>query len=230
MNDKIVCIYIITNNITKERYIGQTRNYHRRVWQHKSAAKNGSKLKISQAIAKYGNDNFTFSILEECSIEQLNEKERYYIDKFKPEYNICAGGLGPNGLHLSDEEKERSRRAAKKQWEELSPEQKQHVIDKQLTGPAKGHKVSAETREKLRKANLGKKQTAATLNKRIPKLRQALKGNHNANKKVTCFETGQTFESIKQAAEFVGINPSNITSVLKGRQRTAGGYKWIYQM
>ena len=230
MNNKTVCIYMITNIITKERYIGQTRNYQRRVWQHKSAAKNGSKLKISQAIAVYGMDNFTFSILEECSIEQLNEKERYYIDKFKPEYNVCAGGLGPNGLHLSDKEKERSRHAAKKQWEELSLEQKQHVVDNQLIGPAKGHKVSAETREKLRKANLGKKQTMATLNKRIPKIRQALKGNHNGNKKVTCVETGQTFESIKQAAEFIGVNPSNITCVLKGKQRTAGGYRWIYQM
>lgn len=230
MDDKISCIYMITNNITKERYIGQTRNYQRRIWQHKSAAKTGSRLKISRAIAIYGFDNFTFCILEKCKIQDLNDKERYYIKSLQPEYNICAGGIGPNGLHLNEQEKERSRQAAKKQWEDLTPEQKQYVIKNQLVGPAKGHKVSAETREKLRQANLGKKQSKETIQKRSVKIQQSMKGNKNGNKKVKCVETCYVFDSIKKAAEYVGISPGGITSVLKGRQRSAGGYKWIYQL
>mgnify|MGYP004478077513 CR=1 FL=1 len=226
----MICIYMITNAITGERYIGQTRDYQRRVWQHKSAAKKGSHLKISKAIAKYGIDNFKFDVLEECSLEELNDKERYYISELKPEYNVCAGGIGPNGLHLTDEEKERSRQAAKKQWANMTEEQKQRVIEKQLTGPRKGHEVSTETREKLRKANLGKKQSEVTVRKRSLKNRDALKGNKNGNKKIRCVETGEVFESVKQAAEHIGINPSGITSVLKGRQRKAGGYKWVYQL
>ena len=79
----MICIYMITNTITNERYIGQTRDYQRRLWQHKSAAKNGSYLKISKAIAKYGIDNFKFDVLEECSLEELNTKERYYISGAK---------------------------------------------------------------------------------------------------------------------------------------------------
>lgn len=230
MNNAISCIYIIRNNITGERYIGQTTNYRRRVWQHRSAARKNHRLKISQAIAKYGLDNFEFSILEGCEPGQLNEKERHYIKLLKPEYNVCAGGLGPNGLHLNEQGKERSRKAAKKQWESLTPEQKQHIIDTQLIGPAKGHKVSAETREKLRKANLGKKQTAETIQKRAAKMRQALKGNKHGNKKVQCVETGETFESVKKAAEHVAISPTGISRVLRGRQKMAGGYKWVYQV
>lgn len=226
----MICIYMITNIITNERYIGQTRDYQRRVWQHKSAAKKGSHLKISKAIAKYGIEHFKFDVLEECSLEALNAKERYYISELKPEYNVCAGGIGPNGLHLTDEEKERSRQAAKKQWANMTEEQKQRVIEKQLTGPRKGHEVSTETREKLRKANLGKKQSEVTVRKRSLKNREALKGNKNGNKKVRCVERGEVFESVKQAAEYIGINPGGITSVLKGRQRKAGGYKWVYQL
>lgn len=226
----MICIYMITNTITNERYIGQTRDYQRRLWQHKSAAKNGSYLKISKAIAKYGIDNFKFDVLEECSLEELNTKERYYISELKPEYNVCAGGIGPNGLHLTDEEKERSRQAAKKQWADITEEQKRHVIEKQLIGPRKGHEVSAETREKLRKANLGKTMTESAKQKIRLKNRLSMKGNKHGNKKVRCVETGEVFESVKQAAEYVGIDPSGITSVLKGRQRKAGGYKWLYQL
>ena len=226
----MICIYMITNIITNERYIGQTRDYQRRVWQHKSAAKKGSHLKISKAIAKYGIEHFKFDVLEECSLEALNAKERYYISELKPEYNVCAGGTGPNGLHLTDEEKERSRQAAKKQWADLTEEQKRHVIEKQLTGPPKGHKVSAETREKLRKANIGKHLTESAKQKIAFQNSLSMKGNKNGNKKVRCVETGEIFESIKQAAEYVGITPGGITSVLKGRQRKAGGYKWVYQL
>lgn len=31
-------------------------------------------------------------VLEFCTIEELNSKEIYYINKMKPKYNICSGG------------------------------------------------------------------------------------------------------------------------------------------
>jgi len=39
--------------------------------------------------------NFTFELIEECSKEQLNEREKYYINFFSTEklgYNQKAGG------------------------------------------------------------------------------------------------------------------------------------------
>lgn len=47
-------------------------------------------------------------------------------------------------------------------------------------------------------------------------------------KKVKCIETGQIFESIKAAAIFVNIDPSNISKCARGIQKTCGGYHWEY--
>ena len=38
----------------------------------------------------------------------------------------------------------------------------------------------------------------------------------------------QTFPSVKQAAQMVGLHPTSIIDTLKGRQHTSGGFKWKY--
>lgn len=39
----------------------------------------------------------------------------------------------------------------------------------------------------------------------------------------------QRFESVKAAAESIGINPANISGVLTGRRLKTGGFRWQYQ-
>jgi group I intron endonuclease len=78
-------IYKITNIKTKECYIGQAVNIKDRWVEH---AKCGLGIdtpagnKLYKAIQNYGLWNFSFEILEECTKEQLNEKEKYYIDLY----------------------------------------------------------------------------------------------------------------------------------------------------
>jgi hypothetical protein len=38
----------------------------------------------------------------------------------------------------------------------------------------------------------------------------------------------QKFDSIKAAAESVGVDGSTLIGALKGWQKTSGGYKWKY--
>jgi len=38
----------------------------------------------------------------------------------------------------------------------------------------------------------------------------------------------QTFDSIKEAAQKVGVNSTTIVGALTGKQKTAGGYRWKY--
>jgi hypothetical protein len=38
----------------------------------------------------------------------------------------------------------------------------------------------------------------------------------------------QEFESVKAAAESINVTPSSVTICLKGRSKTAGGFKWKY--
>ena len=86
----MIGIYKITNLINNKSYIGQSNNIQRR-W-HEHISENTNSL-IHLAILKYGIENFSFTIIEECLLEQLNEKEIYYIK----EYNT----LSPNGYNIS---------------------------------------------------------------------------------------------------------------------------------
>lgn len=41
---------------------------------------------------EFGLDEFTFEILEECTVEELTAREDFYLDTLKPEYNIKTAG------------------------------------------------------------------------------------------------------------------------------------------
>ena len=91
-------IYIIKNTINNKVYIGQTKvSLKLRFQNHLSAARNGKDYVIGKAIRKYGEENFYIELLEECTIEELNEREKYWISYFnatnnKFGYNISIGG------------------------------------------------------------------------------------------------------------------------------------------
>ena len=48
-------------------------------------------------------------------------------------------------------------------------------------------------------------------------------------KKIICIDTGQEFDRIREAARVYGICHNNIVECLKGKRKTAGGYKWKYK-
>ena len=92
-------IYKITNLINNKVYIGQTRqHYQSRFIQHKSHARTGqSSHKLARAFRKYGDENFIVEPIEECLIEKLDEREKYWIAFYKSTqdqfgYNISDGG------------------------------------------------------------------------------------------------------------------------------------------
>ena len=56
---------------------------------------------------------------------------------------------------------------------------------------------------------------------------ETIRGGKNPRaRKVRCIETGQVFDSIKEAQEWLG--KGNIRACCKGRSKTAGGYHWEY--
>lgn len=230
----MIGIYKITNLINNHCYVGLSNNIERR-WKEHITPKNinNKKTNIAKAFRKYGIANFKFEVLEECSIEQLNVKEQYYIQILKPIYNMNKGGKGNLGHKLSNEFKDYLRKVAKQQWENKTEEEKKKQIKNNLTGPKVGHMVSEDTRDKLRKANLGKKQSLDTIMKRSRSNKGKLKGNTNGNKKVAMLDIEtlriiKTFESVKAAAKYVGARPEMISVVLKGKRNKTKGYKWKY--
>lgn len=94
-------IYKITNKINNKVYIGQSIHIERRFKEHMQSAAHSPKSVIHTAINKYGIENFTFEIVELCLIEELDEKEVLYINKYNSAvpngYNVQLGG---NDNHL----------------------------------------------------------------------------------------------------------------------------------
>lgn len=89
-------IYKIENLLNKDFYIGQTiQTLEHRFNQHKSFAKHNGQTILANAIRKYGKENFSISVVEECEQSELNERETFYIQTLKPKYNIKQEAEGP---------------------------------------------------------------------------------------------------------------------------------------
>lgn len=91
-------IYLITNKLNGMKYVGQTsRDIDTRFAEHCSETRGHSKL--HNAIQKYGWTNFKVEELEEVPLDQLDEKEQYWIkklDTYNNGYNLTLGGSNVN--------------------------------------------------------------------------------------------------------------------------------------
>lgn len=88
-------IYQIENLINHKRYVGSTNNPMRRKKEHFYNAKYKSNpsynYPLQRAIRKYGEENFLFSIIEKCTLEEVASKERDYIIKLNTLTNTGFG-------------------------------------------------------------------------------------------------------------------------------------------
>ena len=91
-------IYKIEHIKSKKVYIGQSANVKNRLRDHLKSAVGISTIAnqaVHEAMAAEGIENFTFYLLDECSREKLNEREKYWIDFYKSNewgYNRTRGG------------------------------------------------------------------------------------------------------------------------------------------
>lgn len=83
-------IYMFINKINKKFYIGKSNDLFTRIksYTQKTININFSNSKLFRAIEKYGFNNFAFSIIEYCNIDDLSFREQFYIDLLRPQYNI----------------------------------------------------------------------------------------------------------------------------------------------
>jgi group I intron endonuclease len=97
-------IYCIVCLKTNKKYIGQTRQeFEKRLYQHEIDSRR-RKNYFYNSIRKYGWENFIWGIIEECEVNLLNEREKYWIQYYKTHiyeygYNTELGGtdgVNPN--------------------------------------------------------------------------------------------------------------------------------------
>ena len=313
----MICIYKITNTVTGDFYIGQTIDFHERELQHKR----DPQPKMRDDVEKYGWDAFKFEVVEECSREELNEKENYYITELDPAYNtikihnwthtpetcekIRQAKLGhptaPEscekmsekrlGVTLSDEHKEKCRQKSLgnksrskavvcvetgKVYDNMKIAAADIGIDPSaISGVIRGVNITAggyhwsyadeSVEQGSRKRNvavicedtgeqfptfeaaakkfgisattvskIARGESISSLHFKLveePKYNEIRGENERKNHlpdAVICIETGEKFDSIRQAAKATGIANTSISGVLKGKLITAGGFHWKY--
>lgn len=100
-------IYRWLNLITGKSYIGSSINLNVRLRAYYCTSNlnrivNKEQSIICEALLKYGHKNFSLDILEYCEIDILIEREQYYLDHLKPEYNILKFAGSRFGSVLSE--------------------------------------------------------------------------------------------------------------------------------
>jgi group I intron endonuclease len=115
-------IYKLTNTVNNKIYIGLTteKSVAERCRKRNAEAKyrDDRKSYILNAIRKHGEKSFVSEIIDTAeSLEELKEKEIYYISFYKARdrsigYNLTDGGEGNLGLKMSEETKDKIRQKA----------------------------------------------------------------------------------------------------------------------
>ena len=133
--DNICGVYKITSP-TEKVYIGESKNIQRR-WNDYKKLRCKTQVKIYNSFIKYGWENHIFEIIEECGVEELKCRERYWQDF----YDV----LGRSGLNLKLTE-----------CGEVKQEHSEETIEK-IRNSRLGKKLSQEHRDNIGRGVKGEK-------------------------------------------------------------------------
>jgi len=212
-------IYKITNNINGKIYIGKTLYSIEKRWSehfNDCTRRKNENRPLYRAMIKYGIENFQIEKLEECSEQEVNEREQYWIEKlnsFKYGYNATLGGDGKAYL---------DRDFLIKTYQEVQNISKTAEIlniDKgHLSTILKNNNIEVLTTKEIATKNYGKIVAMIDL---------------KTNKVIKSFPSmGQAAEYIKvilnkDSASVKGIQ-AHISHVANGKRKSAYGYSWKF--
>ena len=219
----MIGIYKITNTVNGKCYIGQSRDIEARWQKHLSAYKSSPDWELYRAFKKYGIPQFTFEIVEECQIDELNEREIYWIaqyDSFNNGYNMTLGGEACNGTN--DKKVYQYNLSGKLIGEYKSAHEAGRVLNIQFTN--------------ICKVCRGERKTAGGFGWSYEKkeIEEPIQTTIKHNTPVLQYDKSNNFiaeyKSAREAQRQTGVSDKTIGQVCKGKGKTAGGYIWKYKM
>lgn len=237
-------VYLITNQINGNTYIGITRfSSHKRWLEHVYTASRSPRTRLHRAIKKYGKENFCVTDVA-CAIASPALVEREAIKSFSPEYNQTNGGEITSGRRVSKETIEKIRLAntgkvrTQEQREEASRikklqyQQRPELLEKARASIAKAA-ISLDREKQKKAASISSKNRVWTDDSR-QKLSSSRMGIRHSkevlakiaekkNKLVECSTLGILFDSVSEAAEMTGLSISGVSSVCRLKRRSANG-------
>lgn len=115
-------VYKITNKIDGKFYIGSTNNLMKRYYTHIYDIRSDRKtcVKLIRAVNKYGEKNFKFEIICECSTKEVLKFEQKYLNILKPHYNVAIIAGSNLGIKRTEEVKLKKSASQKENWKDES--------------------------------------------------------------------------------------------------------------
>lgn len=215
-------IYLATNKINGKKYVGYTTlTLEERIKNHirKSRSQKEYFYLFKNALRKYGEDSFSWSILEYCkSVEECCEREIHYIKELNTlspnGYNLTEGG---NGGIQSQEVKDKISASLKKYYKQC------------------GHPLSNLTadqrKERTRKAWITKKKNGY-VHKGSPVSKESRKKMSNSKNSKNALEwindiTGEVqIKSCTDMGRYTGLSTGAFNHIKNGRKlRTKTGWR-----
>jgi len=235
MKQKEICgIYKITSPSNKI-YIGQSVNILKRWNKYKNNNCKQQNL-LYRSLIKYGADLHKFEIIIECKRFELNEKEKFYIEKYnsfesKSGLNLQSGGVNysitknqKNKISLFQKGKIVSIETKRKMSNSAKNVKKSDSHKMNISISKKGKTHTEETRIKV---SLAKQNTT---NETKNKISLSLKGRSFSKKhienmklarsrKVLDTLTGNIYNTITEASKHSTYSRSSIASMLLGERK-----------
>ena len=187
-------IYRIINSSNGKCYVGSSIDINRRRLEHFSALSHNRHVNnhLQNAYNKYGKDSFIFEVIENLEItdnikEDLLEREQFWIDNLRPEYNILLVAGSNLGYHHTEETKQK------------------------ISNSTKGVKKSESHAKHIREGQKGR----VLSEEHKAKLSQAAKHRKSQSHHSIINIDGVVYNSIKEASERTGVKYNTIQKRLK---------------
>ena len=205
----MIFIYSITSP-SRKVYVGQTNNIKKRFNNYINLnCKN--QIKIYNSLLKYGPSLHIFDVIETCSFEQANIRERYWQEKL----DCVEQGLNCVYVETTLHKKVLS----------LDIRQKMSRVK---MGQRKGVKFTDLHKQRISEARKGIKPSALAISRGIA----SRLGHKWNNKKIYKYDLDGNFiceyQSTKDAARENNILYSSISNCLNGRSKRAGNFTWKF--
>lgn len=237
-------IYYFKCLVSNKGYVGQSNNINRRIREHLCHLRENrhSNVHWQNSWNKYGEENYTWEVLEYCSVEELNERETYWIKELNT--------LSPNGFNhtcggdcqheISDDLRSKFQEC----WT-IERRNKQKIISKSLMDSLteeerieRGKKISNaftdDRKERMRDfkkqfwENIPEEKRLEMSQKQSQNHHDVSGGNNPRAKKVICLETNEIFATMKEAAKYYGMNYTTIKNHMRGVAKSAKGYHFEF--